>query len=245
LGRKIHEILYKILRNCWVLLSKTANFIDNNGDLRFILSKILRPQRTYSRWAVTGSMNGRDLNLKLLEECEKKTVLEFGSGGSTLFFASCAEKVVSIESDKKYSEIVNNEIIKRNLQAKAMVLYSNIGPTKSFGQPIEFLKPLYKFKYKNYIESYFRSDREVLEPQVVFIDGRFRVWCAIECCKRIKHNFTIILDDYFSRPEYHILEKLIGPALPFSGDTAMFRINTDQLDLEALCLDEKYEKDFR
>lgn len=183
--------------------------------------------------------------MKLLEECKKKIVLEFGSGGSTLLFASCAKKVVSIESDKKCSEIVNNEIIKLNLQAKAMVLYSNIGPTKSFGQPIEFLKPLYKFKYKNYIETYFRRDREVLEPQVVFIDGRFRVWCAIECCKRIKHNFTIILDDYFSRPEYHILEKLIGPALPFSGDTAKFRINMDQLDLAALCLDEKYEKDFR
>lgn len=183
--------------------------------------------------------------MKLLEECKNKIVLEFGCGGSTYFFASCAKKVVSIESDKKYSEVVNNEIIRSNLQAKAMVLYSNIGPTKSFGQPIEFLKPLYKFKYKNYIETYFRRDREVLEPQVVFIDGRFRVWCAIECCKRIKHNFTIILDDYFSRPEYHILEKLIGPALPFSGDTAKFRINMDQLDLEALCLDKKYEKDFR
>lgn len=155
------------------------------------------------------------------------------------------QKNVSIESDKKYSEFVNSEIVKSNLQAKAMVLYSNIGPTKLAGQPIQFLKPLCKFKYKNYIETYFRRDREVLEPQVVFIDGRFRVLCAIECCKKIKHNFTIILDDYFSRPEYHILEKLIGPALPFSGDTAKFRINIDQLDLEALCLDKKYEKDSR
>jgi len=190
-------------------------------------------------------MNGSDLNMKLHKECKNKIVLEFGSGGSTLFIASCAKKVVSIESDKKYSEVVNNKIIECNLQAKATVLYSNIGPTKSYGQPIEFLKPLFKFKYKNYIETYFRRDRGVLEPQVVFIDGRFRVWCAIECCKRIKHNFTIIFDDYFSRPEYHILEKLIGPALPFSGDTAMFRINMDKLNLEALCLYEKYEKDFR
>ena len=241
---EIRGILYKILRNYWILLSKAADRVNKSGDLKFILSKILAP-----RWVmggvVPGSMNGSALGIKLVEECKSKIVLEFGSGGSTLLLASCARKVVSIESDKKFFKIMNNEIKKRNLQAKATVLYSNIGPTKSYGQPIVFLKPLYKHKYKSYIENYYGLYGEVLEPQVVFIDGRFRVWCAVECCKRIKHNFTLIVDDYFSRPEYHIIEKLIGYALPFSGDTAIFRVKIDQLNLTALCIDKKYEKDFR
>ena len=234
-----------MLRNCWILLLKAADSINKSGDLKFILSKILIPHWFMVGGVESGSMNGSALSIKLLEECKSKIVLEFGSGGSTLLLAPSAKKIVSIESDKKFSKIMNNEIYKRNLQAKATVLYANIGPTKSYGQPIVFLKPLYKFKYKNYIETYFRLDREVLEPQVVFIDGRFRIWCAVECCKRIKHNFTLIVDDYFNRPDYQIIEKLIGPALPFSGDTAMFRIDIGQRDLVALCFDENYENDFR
>lgn len=224
---------------------KAADKINTSGDLRFILNKILTPHRFTVQRVESSSMNGSALSIKLLEECKSKTVLEFGSGGSTLLLAPFARRIVSIESDKQFSKIMNSEIEKRNLQAKATVLYANIGPTKSYGQPIVFLKPLYKFRYRTYIETYFRLDRAVLEPQVVFIDGRFRVWCAIECCKRIKHNFTLIVDDYFNRPEYQIIEKLIGSALPFSGDAAMFRIDIDQLGLAALNLDEKYESDFR
>lgn len=242
--RKVIGFHCKNLGSFWFLLSHFFNVFDRNGDFRFIFKKTFMPHQTAVN-ITSSSMNGSKLSMKLFEECKNKIVLEFGSGGSTLLLASTARKIVSIESDKKFSNFMNNEIKRRNLQGKAMVLYANIGPTKSYGQPIEFLKSLYRFKYKNYIESFFVHTAGEFEPQVVFIDGRFRVWCAIECCKRIRQNFTLIVDDYFDRTEYHIIEKLIGPASPFVGNTAIFQINKNQFALAALNIDEKYKSDFR
>jgi hypothetical protein len=240
----INGVLFKTLNYGWIVLINVAKTIVRSGDLRFILTKLLMPHLIV-RGLDSSSLNGSALDLRLLMECKSKIVLEFGSGGSTLLLAASARRIVSIESDKKFAKIMNGEIEKRNLQTKATVLYANIGPTKSYGQPIIFLQSIYKYKYKNYIETYFRLNKGELQPQVVFIDGRFRVWCAVECCKRLKHNFTLIIDDYFNRPEYHIIENLIGSALPFSGNTALFRVKIDQLDLAGLNMDTKYKLDFR
>ena len=78
-------MLTNILRNSWVLLSKVADSINKSGDLKFILSKILGLHWIIAGGGIeAGSMNGSALNVKLLEECKSKIVLEFGSGGSTL-----------------------------------------------------------------------------------------------------------------------------------------------------------------
>ena len=190
------------------------------------------------------SMNGDSLSERLSEICKSKKVLEFGSGGSTILLAAIVEKLISIESDKKFAAQVNRKLESLNYKSKASVIYANIGPTKSFGQPFSFLSPIFKHRYKNYARVFDNLDKQ-FEPDIVFVDGRFRVWCSIQACKKLESNFTLIIDDYFDRKEYHEIENFLGPAKVFCDNTAYFDVQTEEIDKSVFNNLEYYSCDYR
>ena len=51
-------------------------------------------------------------------------VLESGSGGSTIWFAERAHRVLSYETDFTWHKKVSLELVRRNLQKKARVIYA-------------------------------------------------------------------------------------------------------------------------
>jgi hypothetical protein len=212
------------------------------SELAFKIQSLVQNELPYI--ISSNSMNGNALSLKLSEVCKFKKVLEFGSGGSTLLLAEIAEKLISVESDKKYASQVNKRLKNLNYHSKASVIYANIGPTKSFGQPFLFLRPIFKRRYKNYVkifsnlESYFR-------PDIVFVDGRFRVWCSIRACQSAKNDFLLIIDDYFDRPEYHVVEKILGSAKVFSENTAFFEVRPNSLNWDHSNNFLEYASDYR
>ena len=62
-------------------------------------------------------------------------------------------------------------------------------------------------KYVNDILTYFNENKIV--PDLILIDGRYRVLCALHLYNFFKEkevSFTIIIDDYTLRPDYFILE---------------------------------------
>jgi hypothetical protein len=170
-------------------------------------------------------------------------VLEFGSGGSTLLLAEFAEQLISIESDKKFAAQLNKRLEDLNY-SKASVIYANIGPTKSFGQPISCLAPIFKKKYMNYARIFDNLDSQ-FNPDVVFVDGRFRVWCSIQACQKLDQNFILIVDDYFDRTEYHEIEKFLGPAKMFSENTAYFEVQPKSINKSIFDALEYYSLDYR
>jgi len=190
------------------------------------------------------SMNGNALSIKLSEVCKFKTVLEFGSGGSTLLFAECAKKLISVESDKKFASLVNKRLKNLNYSSRASVIYANIGPTKSFGQPISCLAPLFKNKYMNYARIFDNLDSQ-FNPDIVFVDGRFRVWCSIQACQKLEKDFILIVDDYFNRTEYYEIENFLGPAKVFSENTAYFEVQPKSINNSVFDNLDYYSRDFR
>jgi hypothetical protein len=190
------------------------------------------------------SMNGNVLSIKLSEVCRSKKVLEFGSGGSTLLLAEFAEQLISVESDKKFASQVNKRLENLNYNSKASVIYANIGPTKSFGQPISCLAPIFKNKYKNYAGIFDNLDSQ-FNPDVVFVDGRFRVWCSIQACQKLEQNFILIVDDYFDRTEYHEIENFLGQAKIFSENTAYFEVQPKSINNRIFDTLDYYSLDYR
>ena len=53
------------------------------------------------------------------------------------------------------------------------------------------------------------------------IDGRFRVASFLTTLKKSKKGTKIIFDDYKSRPQYHVVEKIIKPKKMYF-DQALF-----------------------
>jgi len=213
--------------------------LDRNGELVFfaksILGKVAVPK---------GSMSGDELSKKLIQFSKGKKVLEFGSGGSTFIFAEHCKALTSIESDFFFAKKVRKSL--KDFE-NVKVLWVNIGPTKSFGQPIEKFRRFFSKKWREYPKFLWAKQSKILD--LVFIDGRFRVWVAINCFLNIESEFIIVFDDYFSRNEYHFVETFLGQPSERINDSAVFQIRKMSeripISFEALEGLEDYGYDFR
>ena len=133
-----------------------------------------------------------------------------------------AQKLISIESDRKFAKNLSKTICSMGLDTTE-IIYANIGPVKSFGQPIEFLTAFFRRKYPRYTDIFYSEPIRIETlASIVFVDGRFRVWCVIESIRNIRKIFTIVFDDYLSRSEYHSLGCLLGDPYQVVGDAAFF-----------------------
>ena len=120
------------------------------------------------------------------------TVLEWGSGGSTLYFAPTVKHWYSIEHNKQWFDkmlsLIPNNVIYRYKPANNVV-------SRKYSTHAD---------YKDYIEV---IDSFNTKFDVVLIDGRARVACARYVRQFLNPNGIIIIHDFFkpNRTSYHVL----------------------------------------
>jgi len=127
-----------------------------------------------------------------------KFYFEYGSGSSTLAANDFNKKFISIELDKKYYFEVKKRI--KNDQVK----FFNIGPVGEFSYPILKLKKKI-VSYINSIDIYFNNKDY---PDLILVDGRFRIACCLNILRHVQKKslkVLILLDDYEKRESYKIL----------------------------------------
>lgn len=131
-----------------------------------------------------------------------KTILEYGSGGSTVLAAELGARVISVESDAAWAERLTARLV--GLSTTAEIHYADIGPTKAWGWPRDTTGAA---RYHAYALSVW--DRPGLgTPDLVLIDGRFRAACLAAVRLRATKATTVLIDDYTGRGHYHGVEKL-------------------------------------
>ena len=183
------------------MISKIRNFLIY--ILRYF--SIINSNYEISSSINFGSKTSNDYFKRLLKT--SKSYLEYGSGSSTLLAKKLNKKFISIETDKSFYSFLKDKGINQ-------VIYSDIGPTKYYSFPI---LPTYiiKKRVKKYADQINSMSKNLkFFPDLILIDGRFRVYVAIQviifCIKNIYYKKTIIIiDDFKFRKEYHILKKLI------------------------------------
>ena len=130
------------------------------------------------------------------------SILEYGSGGSTVLAAELGARVISVESDKAWADRLTVHLA--GSSTLALVHHVDIGPTGNWGRP---LRTEAAARYHRYALSVW--DRPDLgEPDLVLIDGRFRAACLAAVMMRAKRPTTVLFDDYAPRGYYHAVEKL-------------------------------------
>ena len=117
---------------------------------------------------------------------------EFGSGGSTNLASYYKVKTFSVESDTEWHEKLKNSGIKANY----ITIDLNVN---NFGYPGANTD---LNDWKKYIQSY----KTEYNADIILIDGRFRVACALDIFSKIKKDTIILIHDY-KRKQYHILEQ--------------------------------------
>lgn len=148
-------------------------------------------------------------NDKIAEKYFKKKIFdssfyfEFGSGNSTFYANKLKKNFISIETDPGFYNFIKTKINYRGL-----ILYS-LFPCGDFSTPLFFniRKYLNKNYFLNYAKTILLYSSVSNAPDLILIDGRFRVLCALVIHKymNLPLNCTLLIDDYFGRSYYSIL----------------------------------------
>lgn len=142
------------------------------------------------------------------EYAHASSILEYGSGGSTVLAArSTNAEVLSIESDKKWAQNLTSFLKEKDLGSnRVKVHWANVGPTGKWGYPSDQSRwrryPLYAFCPWEDFD---------ISPDVVLIDGRFRLACLAATMVFAKKPTTVLFDDFVNRDAYHSATQFIKP----------------------------------
>lgn len=185
-------------------------------------------------------MSGAEKNLFDESIIKSKNILEFGSGGSTLrILIKSKARLTSVESDEKWIKaLMEYYLIGKHLGKRLFFHHANIGPTGLLGYPLENLTGRDFSLYSR--EIFEISSKETFD--LVFIDGRFRVACALQTVLYGlgKPSMKILIHDYSTRPEYHILEKFLEVQKK-SESLCLFTIKNDCIATEVKKFYEEYK----
>lgn len=154
------------------------------------------------------------------EEVSRTTrYAEWGSGLSTVYVAmqEKIEKTVSVETDSEWAKLVSSTV--KGLSSRVTVEHVDLGPVGKWGRPEGYSKIDNVWSYSA------KPFQGKFNPDLILVDGRFRVHCFLEAIVKGKKGTRIIFDDYAVRPSYHEVENFIKPRVT-NGRQALFEVNT-------------------
>ena len=140
-------------------------------------------------------MSHENINVfyKYLDKCTN--FWEFGSGGST-YQASRRESIKhihSVESDFEWHNKLKQMITSDNINYLTIDLETK---PNTWGEPGEGTRHEDWIKYSRAFKGHEYVD-------LILIDGRFRVACALNCFKEMDDQCVLLIDDFVERPFYH------------------------------------------
>jgi hypothetical protein len=166
---------------------------------------------------------------ELVRECylAAGTILEYGSGGSTVLAAELGKRVTSVESDRGWAARLERKLAE--VSSGAQVHYVDVGPTGKWGRPVDNSNAAAFHRYA--LSVWDRPDFEA--PDLVLIDGRFRAACLVAVLLRATRPTTVLFDDYVPRRHYHGVEHL-APREETVGRMARFTVTPGPIPPEML-----------
>ncbi|MEP3847449.1 MAG: hypothetical protein ABJM43_19055 [Paracoccaceae bacterium] len=143
------------------------------------------------------------------EYSNASSILEYGSGGSTLLAAGLGKHCVSVESDIDWKNSIVEQIGKVEARDRnSYVQWVDIGKTKEWGFPANGRKFKDYWRYPMAVW----TGNDSLSPDCVLIDGRMRKACFLTVMAMTKRPARILFDDYYDRKRYHDVESLVKPS---------------------------------
>lgn len=140
-------------------------------------------------------MSSRDIEIFELYLKGSRIYFEFGSGYSTIFAAqfNSIQKIFTVENDVRWAKLVKSFKI-----PKIKIIYVDTNSDNSrLGRP--------KTKDFDKISNYFTTYHKKYKADLMLIDGRFRVNCALDILSKISNSTYVLFDDFNNRPEYYVI----------------------------------------
>ena len=159
------------------------------------------------------------------------TYAEYGVGKSSLWvLANTHASILAVDTSEYWIDQVRGKA--GESASRFDIDWVDLGPIGWAGRPKNYAR---RAAFQRYIESPWNRDRK---PEVILVDGRFRVACFLYSLMKADAGTTIFFDDYKDRHHYHIVEEFLMPTR-FCGRQAIFDV-PGTLDREGLIAE--YEK---
>lgn len=167
------------------------------------------------------------------EVASSSVYFEYGCGKSTIWTTSNTKSLMfCVDTSKDWINFVDEKIKSDRLKT----LWVDCGPIGKWGRPKSYQN---RENFRRYADILWEQG---VQPDIILVDGRFRVLCFLVSLRNAKVGTKIIFDDYINREHYHIVEEFV-PREQVCGRQCLFVVpeRTD-LDLDALnrCI-EKFE----
>lgn len=138
-----------------------------------------------------------------------KGYIEFGLGGSTISSLINSQTIIhSVDTNDSWINFMKEyKIIQDNLDKRLHIYKVDIGPTKSWGYPIDDSR---KDSYKIFSSKIF-SEVDLTLIDTILVDGRFRIACTLNTVLNFHDlkEVNILIHDYSLREDYKIVEKYL------------------------------------
>ena len=149
---------------------------------------------------------------------------EYGAGASTKWlYTNTSIQILSVDTSKEW---VNSVRSVANSDPRLDIQWVDMGELREWGRPRTYA---HRDQIPNYIESIWNRSHT---PELVLVDGRFRVSCFLYSLATASPGTEILFDDYTTRPQYHVVEEF-GPPVETCGRQACFSV-PDTLDRDAV-----------
>lgn len=139
-----------------------------------------------------------------LEQVSKATSYgEYGCGASTIWTANNTSlDIVSVDTSKVWLDHVKATIDRTDGVHSVFV---DLGPLGDWGRPKNYAA---RTKFVDYVDAPWAEGRA---PDLVLVDGRFRMACFLTSLMRAKPGTVIIFDDYAGRAHFEMAEDFVEP----------------------------------
>ncbi len=154
----------------------------------------------------------RDVLARALAGC--RAYLEYGAGGSTVLALRLGvPEVITVESDPACLALVQAAFRSRPDGTSFLPVLITDGVKGGGPRPEYALAPWRALAAGN-----------GRMPELILIDGRFRVACFLACLVWGRPGTTLLFDDYFDRPAYRVAERFC-PVTARHGRMAVFHLS--------------------
>jgi hypothetical protein len=138
---------------------------------------------------------------------ESKVMVEYGAGGSTLAAIRHVSLLVSVDTDKRFLKAVERGVSAIADRGAFHPVHANIGLTWHWGMPVIVApSPTRLEKWRKYpIAPWLALEGLGEVPDLIFIDGRFRVACVLESFLMLPAGAEckFLMDDFVGREDVY------------------------------------------
>jgi hypothetical protein len=163
------------------------------------------------------TMHGTELALFEGFVKQSKRHLEFGAGANTIVAAQLVNGEVTVVDSSAEALAEVRAAYHSDDSNKLITYHVDIGPVGEWGAPIG---EAYKSAWPKYSTEIWNI-AAMAEIDTMFIDGRFRVACALQALLATNHNTIILIHDFGNRTHYHEINKF-GKEIIRAGQLSAF-----------------------